>query len=195
MNKEDIRLLLHRFYLGETTIDEERRLISLLLSDDCPDDLKAERHAVISLAKDKAVAVPEDLVQKIETAIRTADAGLNPRWWMGIAAGLLLIIGIGLWALLPKNSQPELSQQKAVAETVPSVQSAPPQPDKPITPKAPDLPSATSGAQKHYPKQTTPIEASADIQEIDLAAEVADILANIDQLEQQILATNPQSNN
>lgn len=195
MNKEEIRLLLHRFYLGETTIEEEQRLISLLLSDDCPDDLKAERHVVISLAKDEAVAVPEDLEQKIKTAIRTADTGLSRRWWMGVAAGLLLIIGTGLWALLPKKSQPELSQQKTVAEIVPSAQSVPPQSDEPTTQKAPVVPHATSGAQKHQSKQAISKEASVDIQEIDLAAEVADILANIDQLEQQILVTNPQSNN
>lgn len=195
MIKEEIRLLLHRFYLGEITIDEERRLISLLLSDDCPDDLKAERHVVISLAKDESVAMPEDLEQKIKTAIRTAGTGLSRRWWMGVAAGLLLIIGTGLWTLLPKKGLPELSQQKTVAEILPSAPSDPPQPDKSITQKTLGLPHATGRAQKYQSKQATPQEALVDIQEINLAAEVADILANIDQLEQQILVTNPQNNN
>ena len=75
MNNEEIRLLLNRFYLGETTIDEERRLISLLLSDDCPDDLKVERHAVISLARDEAIPMPGGMEQRITAVIQTDAPG------------------------------------------------------------------------------------------------------------------------
>ena len=35
----------------------------------------------------------------------------------------------------------------------------------------------------------------AEIPEVDVAAEISDILANIDQLEQQLLSSNPQTQN
>ena len=138
MNNEEIRLLLNRFYLGETTIDEERRLISLLLSDDCPDDLKVERHAVISLARDEAIPMPGGMEQRITAAIQTDAPGKRCRWWIGIAASLLFIIGIAYWASFPKAGQPTKPEPKPLAETSKPAQPVKEEPE-PIaqTPQAP----------------------------------------------------------
>ena len=57
MNK-NMRQMLDKFYQCELTIDEERRLINFLLSDNCPMDMKAERHAVIILARQEAIEIP-----------------------------------------------------------------------------------------------------------------------------------------
>lgn len=137
MNKEETRLLLNQFYLGDITIDEERRLVNLLLSDDCPEDLRAERHAIISLARKEAIDMPEDLKQNIISTIRTTNTGRSHRWVMGIAAGLLLVLGFFLWSLLPKDRKPEHNPQETLAETVKSVQ-----PIQPI--RQPILPPAVT---------------------------------------------------
>lgn len=130
MNKKRATILLKRFYLGETTVDEEHQLISYLLSGDCPTDLKVERHAVISLAREEAIRMPKRLKQK-----------RNTYWQKGIAATILLLIGIGLGTLIPKDRQTEQLLQREVAEVrdpVQPVQLPIPQTTKPL-PKEPTV--------------------------------------------------------
>ena len=203
--KEDIRLLLDRFYRGVTSIEDEQRLIQYLLSDNCPEELLAERHAVISLARPEAIRQPDRLEQRIVEAIQSDSE--KHRWWIGMAVGLLILIGIGFWALLPKDGQPHPAKQKMVAEaaklvvTEPISPSAMLQPDEPTTQKQLAVPTsskfhkqtakpATSQKAQKSQESTRP----TDLLEIDLAAEVADLVANIDQLEQQIIVTETQNN-
>ena len=56
MTTQEALQLRDRFYRCETTPEEERQLVSLLLSDECPDELLADRHAIITLADDQAIA-------------------------------------------------------------------------------------------------------------------------------------------
>jgi hypothetical protein len=58
-----------------------------------------------------------------------------------------------------------------------------------------DKPMNLAKVKQSVPKTPSREEERLDIPEIDIAAEVSDILANIDQLEQQIIVTNPQNNN
>ena len=163
--KEDIRPLLDRFYRGATSIEEERRLIEHLLSDDCPEELLAERHAIISLACPEAISQPLRLEQRIAEVLQPSR---RRWWWIGIAASLLIIIGIGFWALLPKESQPQPARQEVVAEAAKPVISEPissptiqPQPEKP---KAPKRPKRTQRGQaplcpdSSLKRESTPIE-------------------------------------
>ena len=99
---EEKRQTLDRFYQGELTIDEERKLIGLLLSDDCPENLKAERHAVIMLARQEAINVPVDLEEKVLKVIIPQPAISYRYQWLTAAAIALLLMGTGLWALLHK---------------------------------------------------------------------------------------------
>ena len=114
--KEDIRLLLDRFYRGVTSIEEEQRLIQYLLSDNCPEELLAERHAVISLARPEAIRQPDRLEQRIVEAIQSDSE--KHRWWIGMAVGLLILIGIG-FTLLPQQQQDEplVAQQSVQPQT------------------------------------------------------------------------------
>ena len=196
--KEDIRPLLDRFYRGATSIEEERRLIEHLLSDDCPEELLAERHAIISLACPEAISQPLRLEQRIAEVLQPSR---RRWWWIGIAASLLIIIGIGFWALLPKESQPQPARQEVVAEAAKPVISEPissptilPQPEKPQ-----QAVPTKSNLHKQTAKPATSLQRTRGqaplCPEIDLAAEVADLVANIDQLEQQILVTETQNNN
>ena len=89
-----MRQILDRFYQGETTIDEERRLIAVLLSDDCPMDLRCERHAVIMLARQEAIDMPGDLQNKVLGVIRPQVININRYRWFAAAAVTLLLIGI-----------------------------------------------------------------------------------------------------
>lgn len=56
MTTQEALQLRDRFYRCETSIEEERLLVGLLLSDDCPEELLADRHAIITLADEKVIA-------------------------------------------------------------------------------------------------------------------------------------------
>ena len=113
-----MRQILNRFYQGETTIDEERRLIAMLLSDDCPMDLKAERHAVIMLARQEAVSVPDDLEERVLGVIKPQTINLNRYKWFAAAAVALLLVGVALWTYLPKPEPSAIPQTSAKAEPI-----------------------------------------------------------------------------
>lgn len=191
--KEDIRQLLERFYRCELTIDEERRLIRMLLSDDCPEDMKAERHAVISLARTEAIEMPEDLEQRLRVPIH------NMRKRLAIAAAILLLLGLGFWTFFlksePLTPQPIAKTEQKDSLAAPSVQQ---ESATPIKQTAQKLPKRRKGVRHSYapqPSEDTKVPDPSVPSEIDLSAEISDILANIDQLEQQILETNPQNKN
>lgn len=190
---EDLRQLLERFYRCELTIDEECKLIRILLSDDCPEDMKAERHAVISLARTEAIEMPEDLEQRFRVPIH------NMRKRQAIAAAILLLLGLGFWTFFPK-SEPLIPQPIAKTEQKDSL-SAPSMQEEsaaPIKRTAQKLPKRRKGIRHSCAPQLSEDTKMPDPSvpsEIDLSAEISDILANIDQLEQQILETNPQNKN
>jgi len=113
---EEKRQTLDRFYQGELTIDEERKLIGLLLSDDCPENLKAERHAVIMLARQEAIDVPGDLEEKVLKVIIPQPAISYRYQWLTAVAIALLLMGTGLWALLHKPGHLAIPQTVAKTE-------------------------------------------------------------------------------
>ena len=56
MTTHEAQQLRDRFYRCEISIEEERLLVGLLLSDDCPEELLADRHAIITLADEEVIA-------------------------------------------------------------------------------------------------------------------------------------------
>lgn len=195
--KENIELILKRFYLGELTIDEERSLIRMLLADDCPEDLRAERHAVISLARTEAIEMPADMEHRLKETIKDKSVYTNRCYkWMAVAAAALLLMGLGFWTLFPKTELPEPPQTFAKTER------KVPQPEhrqteetevkqKPAT--APHQEQKAKLANSHRQSGQASLQSSDGMPDIDISAELADLLTNIDQLEQQILVTNPQN--
>ena len=67
---EEIRKLLDRFYLGETTLEEEKILQEYFTSGSIPEELLPDRDLFRALGEaDDSVAVPEGLNQKILNVI------------------------------------------------------------------------------------------------------------------------------
>lgn len=194
--KDNIELILKRFYLGELTIDEERSLIRMLLADDCPEDLRAERHAVISLARTEAIEMPADMEHRLKESIRVKT--VYTKWyykWMAVAAALILL-GLGCWKFFSKAELTEPPQTYVKTERQMS------QPEhrqteetevkqEPVTAPHQEQKAKVTNSRRQS-GQTSP-ESTDDMPNIDISAELADLLANIDQLEQQILVINPQN--
>lgn len=107
-----IRKLLDRFYIGETTPEEERTLESLLQTEEeLPADLMAERRLFASLSPE----IPEETASRIEDALeaemareRRAFASRRKRWlFAGVAAACLVLVALGI-NLIPTVPGPEL---------------------------------------------------------------------------------------
>ena len=97
----EIRKLLDRFYLGETTLEEEKILQKYFSSASVPEELMSDRDLFRSLENaGDSVAVPEGLNQKIldvidqqeKKVVRTRRISVFSL--SGLAAGLLVVIAL-----------------------------------------------------------------------------------------------------
>ena len=98
---EEIRKLLDRFYMGETTLEEEQFLQDYFGSPSIPEELLPDRDLFRSLGNAaESVAVPENLNQKIldtidlqeRKAVRTRRISVFSL--SGLAAGLMVVIAL-----------------------------------------------------------------------------------------------------
>ncbi len=98
---EEIRKLLDRFYLGETTLEEEQILQDYFSSASIPEELMPDRDLFRSMGNaGDSVAVPEGLNQKIldvidqqeKKVVRTRRISVFSL--SGLAAGLLVVIAL-----------------------------------------------------------------------------------------------------
>jgi len=98
---KDIRKLLDRFYLGDTTLEEERRLEEYFTSANVPEELIPDRDLFRSMdSGNDAIHVPVDLDQKILAGIdreerkMTRTRRISVFSLSGLAAGLLVVIAL-----------------------------------------------------------------------------------------------------
>ena len=98
---EEIRKLLDRFYLGETSLEEEQILQEYFISSSIPEELLPDRDLFRSLGNaSDSVTVPEDLNPKIlnvidqqeKKVVRTRRISVFSL--SGLAAGLLVVIAL-----------------------------------------------------------------------------------------------------
>lgn len=71
MNTKSNLELLKRFMSGESTMDEERELASLLMSEDCPIELRDKRLMLLPLLPDvKAETLPRGFGQRLHGVLK-----------------------------------------------------------------------------------------------------------------------------
>ena len=141
MNK-NMRQMLDKFYQCELTIDEERRLINLLLSDNCPMDMKAERHAVIILARQEAIEIPANLEEGVLRVIKPHTISINRYKWLAAVAVALLLLGTAFWIYQPKPDS--LAEPQAIANNGPVIRNVIPSKSVPT----PNVTSTSFSASK-----------------------------------------------
>ena len=70
MNLTKIRILLEKFYDGESTLEEENQLIIFFSSEDIPESLESDKKLFLSMkCKDSDIKVPDDLNDNISDFI------------------------------------------------------------------------------------------------------------------------------
>lgn len=100
MEKElEIRMLTKRFFDGETTLKEERRLYELYRSEESlPADLKPLHEMMLDMGN-LMVAKKDDMSSSLSGEREMTQFANNNRWWskkiLAIAASLLLLFTVG----------------------------------------------------------------------------------------------------
>lgn len=94
MDREQrLRTLAGQFMQGETSIDEERELLQLLLQDDIPADLLPLREMMVGL-QTIALKEPKLSMQEVTNAKKTTHKSLYR--WVAAAAAVILVAGSAL---------------------------------------------------------------------------------------------------
>ncbi|MEK6478897.1 HEAT repeat domain-containing protein [Catalinimonas sp. 4WD22] len=116
MEAQEIKLLLEKFYEGETSLSEESQLRSVFESAEIPEELKREMPFFSGLSelreeKEEDFFMPDRFLQKInqeeEKVIRQKSLPLQRL--IGIAASIaLLLVGFGGGILYEKETTPSL---------------------------------------------------------------------------------------
>eukprot|EP01107_Rhizomastix_libera_P012619 TRINITY_DN3202_c0_g1_i1.p1 TRINITY_DN3202_c0_g1~~TRINITY_DN3202_c0_g1_i1.p1 ORF type:complete len:187 (-),score=2.28 TRINITY_DN3202_c0_g1_i1:491-1051(-) len=111
MKTSEIKKLVEAFYNGETTIEEEKLLLSYFQGEDVAEELLKERDLFLDLYKSEPIDVPLHLEAKLDTLIdelaakETVKVELKPvskkkyilRWAGSIAAGIAILITAGIY--------------------------------------------------------------------------------------------------
>ncbi|MFN0014080.1 MAG: hypothetical protein ACKVU2_05985 [Saprospiraceae bacterium] len=110
-NTPDIRSLLDRYWEGETTLEEERRLKAFFSNDNIPEDLLREAALFRAFRAEQAVLMPK--------TVRTVKTSWY-FWQLSVAAAvvaLLLVVGYWQWQ---KQPEPVAALRKPFEKTVPA---------------------------------------------------------------------------
>ena len=104
--------MLDRFYQGETTLEEERRLLEYFSSTSVPEEMIPDRDLLRTMdSGNEAIHVPVDLDQKILAGIdreerkMTRTRRISLFSLSGLAAGLLVVIALYTGYFSNQNSR------------------------------------------------------------------------------------------
>lgn len=106
MDKEQIRLLLDKYYAGKTDFIEEVHIMEYLSQDDIPADMEADRELfdrLYGIAEahgttgiERRMARQAESWNRIERSTTRRERRLSLRWMSGIAASLLILTTVGM---------------------------------------------------------------------------------------------------
>lgn len=121
MEEKEIRILINKYYAGETDDAEEIRLINYFATADVPLDLAEDKRMFFSLYNLANANGTANIEAKMErqveiwnmienkTAKRTQRNSV--RWLVGVAASLLLIFSVGVMSVVNKADSYTAQQQ------------------------------------------------------------------------------------
>lgn len=113
----DIKILLDKFYRGETSRDEEKKLALFFTQESLPDEFSADKKVFLAL-NECTVEIPRETSRKIESLIDSFEESPAKKpvkrlqikhWAIAAAASLLLILGIGHFYKNQQKEQPLLT--------------------------------------------------------------------------------------
>ena len=119
---EEIRMMLDRFYRGETSLEEEKILENYFSSTTVPEALIPDKELFQSFGTERElIVVPDDLNQKIFTSIdqverkETKTRRISIFSLSGLAAGLLVMVAVYLFYI--RTDRPSLLASNQMKDT------------------------------------------------------------------------------
>jgi hypothetical protein len=119
---EEIRKRLERFYLGETTLEEEKQLHEYFTSQSVPEEFIPDKELFLTMGSgDQTIIVPDDLNQKIIDSIDQVERKVTRTRRIsifslsGLAAGLLVMIAVYLFYI--RTDSPSLLASQDMSDT------------------------------------------------------------------------------
>ncbi|MBR5117049.1 MAG: hypothetical protein IK100_00215 [Muribaculaceae bacterium] len=139
MNKNDLDILLNKYYHGETTLDEEQQLRGALGGDDADallmqalDQMEDEVEVPADLEASLSSKIDEWEAQENHQAKKIRKAKVAPlfrkRTAWAAAASVAVIAAVGLWMMrggTPQMQVPAPKQHKTIAKTIDEPAQAP----------------------------------------------------------------------
>ena len=126
MDKEQIRLLLDKYYAGKTDFIEEAHIMGYLSQDDIPADMEADRELfdrLYGIAEahgtagiERRMARQAESWNRIERSTTRRERRLSLRWMSGIAASLLILTTIGMLSM-HNNGTAQTAQEQDNRQT------------------------------------------------------------------------------
>lgn len=121
MEEKDIRILLNKYYDGETDEVDENRLVDYFATADVPQDLAEDKRmffALYNLGEAHGAANIEAKMERqveiwnmIESKTAKRTQRNSVRWLVGVAASLLVIVSVGVMSLVNKADSYTAQQQ------------------------------------------------------------------------------------
>jgi hypothetical protein len=203
-DKQEIAHMLDKFMAGETSLNEEQMLAEYFRTNEVGDEWQEYKEMFalfdsgkVDIEPDVEVAQPVNIDgEKVKTLPK--DVNTKPkiifRWMMtGIAASILFIIGLYIFN---KGGEPE-TQDVLVAQV-----NKPVDIEKEALPASPIIEEQQTASVSQVPSPSKPKkrvrhqdalpanheEASTETADADIAQEMADIIACLDNFEQQLLS-------
>ncbi len=125
MKQEQVQKLLEKFYNGETTLEEEKKLRDYFLAGEVPEALAADREYFLAMAGYHSKKSSSSLTTSLESLVDTYTPEARIRrlpvkpalaWSLSVAASLLILAGvyITLMRQAPKDtySDPQLAYRE-----------------------------------------------------------------------------------
>ena len=177
-NKQEIAHMLDKFMAGETSLNEEQMLAEYFRTNEVGDEWQEYKEMFALFDSGKVNTKPKIIF----------------RWMMtGIAASILFLIGFYIFRKEGKSEEQNVMVAQVSRPADAEKETSPVSPiiEERQTPSIGQAPSS-SKAQKHVRQQaaltTTYEETSIETADADIAQEMADLIARMDNFEQQLLS-------
>ena len=203
-DKQEIAHMLDKFMAGETSLNEEQMLAEYFRTNEVGDEWQEYKEMFalfdsgkVDIEPDVEVAQPVNIDgEKVKTLPK--DVNTKPkiifRWMMtGIAASILFLIGFSIFRKEGKSEEQNVMVAQVSRPADAEKETSPVSPiiEERQTPSIGQAPSS-SKAQKHVRQQaaltTTYEETPIETADADIAQEMADLIARMDNFEQQLLS-------
>lgn len=110
MELNKIEKLLESWFEGQTTLQEEAVLMDFFLNENVPQHLLQYKPIFVGLS-----AARKEKMEKPVMVFEREKTGKTPVWKYGIAAGLVLALGVGSFYLSGPNPELTPEEQEALA--------------------------------------------------------------------------------